>query len=222
MPRVERALADNCTYHVLNRGNAKQTVFNNMSDYRAFHRLMEKAKGRYAVRVFAYCLMPNHFHLVVQPECGEELSKFMQWLMTSHVRRHHQRRGTSGHVWQGRYKSFPIEHDSHLLVVMRYVERNPVRAGLVSSAFDWPWSSHKERLGQVSPLLIDRCPVQLPIDWTEYIDQPLSKSELGALRRSVNRQSPYGTAQWQSKVCAKYSLESTLRPRGRPRKMREK
>jgi putative transposase len=221
MPRVKRALADNCTYHVLNRGNAKQTVFNTLSDYRAFRRLMQTAKERWPVRTLAYCLMPNHFHLVVQPELGEELSNFMQWLMTSHVRRHHQRRGTSGHVWQGRYKSFRIECDSHLLVVMRYVERNPVRAGLAASAIDWPWSSHKERLGQASPVVIDACPIQLPVDWAGYVNEPLSEAELGSLRQSVNRQSPYGTAQWQSKVCAKYGLESTLRPRGRPRKMRE-
>ena len=222
MPRIERGLVDGGVYHVLNRGNARQTVFNDGIDYRTFVSLVKEGKSRHAVSIFAYCLMPNHFHLVVQPEHGEELSRFMQWLLTSHVRRYHQRRGTSGHVWQGRYKSFLIQRDAHLLVVIRYVERNPVRAGLVDSAADWRWSSHRARIGEARLGIIDPCPVDLPGDWTEYVNRPLSGSELGSVRRSVNRQAPYGSAGWQSDVSSRYGLQATLRPRGRPRKMRDR
>lgn len=191
MPRAARGLVDDAVYHVLNRGNAKQTVFFNDGDYDAFLRLLRIAKERYPVRLLAYCLMPNHFHLVVQPVHGRDLSKCMHWLLTSHARRHHNRRGTNGHVWQGRYKSFPIKKDNHLLMVMRYVERNPVRAGLVASAIDWPWSAHRESIGTKRRDLLDDGPIHLPEGWASYVDMPLIESELARLRRSVRRQSPY-------------------------------
>jgi putative transposase len=134
MPRVARGLVDGLIYHILNRGNGGQKVFHKHQDYRVFTDLMEESKARYSVKIFAYCLLPNHFHIVAMPLRGEELSKWMQWLMTSHVRRYHRQYETSGHVWQGRFKSFLIQEDTHLLTVLRYVEANPVRAGLVNSA----------------------------------------------------------------------------------------
>ena len=191
MPRAARGLADNSVYHVLNRGNAKQTVFFNAGDYDAFLRTLRTAKKRYPLRLLAYCLMPNHFHLVVQPVYGRNLSNCMHMLLTSHARRHHNQRGTNGHVWQGRYKSFLIKEDSHLLMVMRYVERNPVRAGLVANATDWPWSSHRESTGTKARHLLDDGPIDLPRGWASYVDMPLMESELAHLRRSVRRQLPY-------------------------------
>ncbi len=131
---------------MLNRGNGRQTVFKKEKDYEAFINLMKEAKERYPIKIFAYSLMPNHFHMVIKPTLAQELSKWMQWLMTSHVRRYHRHYGTSGHVWQGRFKSFIIQEDVHMLMVLRYVEGNPVRAKLVSSAKEWFWSSHEERI----------------------------------------------------------------------------
>lgn len=106
----------------------------------AFLRLLAEAGERVPIRLLAYCLMPNHFHLVLWPREDEELSRYMQWLMTSHVRRHHRHYGTNGHIWQGRFKAFPIEQDEHLLAVLRYVERNPVRAKSlpIRKARRWP------------------------------------------------------------------------------------
>ncbi len=218
MPRIARGLVDGFVYHVLNRGNGGQKVFHKDQDYEAFIDLMKKAKARYAVKIFAYCLMPNHFHMVVVPIQAEELNKGMQWLMTSHVRRYHRRYGTSGHIWQGRFKSFIIQEDNHLLTVLRYVEGNPVRAGLVNSATDWLWSSHREAIGERSRLLVDEIPIELPQDWNIYVDEPLTEKELEGLHQSVNRQSPYGTSMWQIQVSKELGLESTLRPRGRPKK----
>jgi putative transposase len=218
MPRVARGLVDGFVYHILNRGNGKQEVFHIDQDYKVFTHLMGEAKTRYSVKIFAYCLLPNHFHMVLMPLRAEELSKWMQWLMTSHVRRYHRHYGTSGHVWQGRFKSFLIQEDSHLLAVLRYVEANPVRAGLVGSAKEWLWSSHKERTGEKSRLLMDEIPVGLPKGWDRYVDEPLREKELNRLRQSVNRQSPYGALMWQMEVSKELGLESTLRPRGRPRK----
>jgi putative transposase len=218
MPRIVRGLGDNVVYHVINRGNGRQEVFHKNKDYEAFVKLIAEAKERHTVKLYGYCIMPNHFHMVVKPEKGEELSKWMQWLMTSHVRRYHRHYGSSGHVWQGRYKSFMIEEDSHLLMAMRYIEANPVRAELVPSAKEWKWSSHGETLGKVERMLTDATPIELPGEWARYVDEPFTESELDRLRLSVNRQTPFGDAIWQMKICKEFGLESTMKSRGRPKK----
>jgi putative transposase len=218
MPRISRGLADDCIYHVINRGNGGQVVFQKDKDYEAFVNLMKEAKIRYAVKIFAYCLMPNHFHLVVMPHQSEDLSKWMQWLLTSHVRRFHKHYGTSGHIWQGRYKSFLIQKDSHLLSVLKYVESNPLRAGLVNAANNWLWSSHRESIHKGGHLLIDEVPVELPKEWSKFVNESIAEKELEKLRQSVSRQSPYGDSSWQVDVSKTFGLESTIRPRGRPRR----
>lgn len=216
MPRVTRGFAEGLIYHVLNRGNGKQEVFHNDQDHENFIELIRDAKKRYQIYVFAFCLMPNHFHLVVSPLRADDLSKWMQWLMTSHVRRYHKRYETSGHIWQGRFKSFIIQNDEHLLTVLRYVEGNPVRSGLVTSAKDWPWSSHHKRIYKELDKIVDKPPVELPLDWGVYVDQPLSDKELEKINHSVNRQSPFGNDEWQKKISNQFGLEHTLRPQGRP------
>ena len=219
MPRIPRGLSRGFYYHVINRGNDKKAVFRKAYDYSAFLDLVVTAKERYPVKLIAYCLMPNHFHFVMSPDEGNSLSSWMQWLMTSHVRRYHRHYESSGHVWQGRFKSFPIQGDNHLLVVMRYVEGNPVRAGLTLSAKDWEWSSHRERTGDAPRILTDEIPIVLPERWTAYVDQPWSEKDLEQVRESVNRQAPFGSSQWQSAISVKMGLESTIRPRGRPKKI---
>ncbi len=218
MPRISRGLADDSIYHVINRGNGGRVVFQKDKDYEAFVNLMKEAKIRYTVRIFAYCLMPNHFHIVVMPHESEDLSKWMQWLLTSHVRRFHMHYGTSGHIWQGRYKSFLIQKDSHLLTVLKYVESNPLRAGLVNSANNWLWSSHRESVQKGGHLLIDEVPVELPKEWSKFVNESIAEKELEKLRQSVSRQSPYGDSSWQVDVSKAFGLESTIRPRGRPRR----
>ncbi|MBI5101956.1 MAG: transposase, partial [Nitrospirae bacterium] len=187
-------------------------------DYEACLKLMKEAKERYPVKVYGYCLMSNHFHMAVRPEKGEDLSKWMQWLMTSHVRRYHRHYGSSGHVWQGRYKSFMVQEGSHLLMVLRYIEGNPARAKMVSSAKEWRWSSHNEVIGADKRGLVDKSPIEIPKEWTEYVDGSFEENELDRVRTSVNRQTPLGDATWLMKVCRKFGLESTIRRRGRPMK----
>jgi len=192
MPRTARGLVDNEVYHVLNRGNARQVVFAGNADYAEFIKLLRLAKAQYPVSMLAYCVMPNHFHLIVRASQADMLSQFMRWLSTSHVRRHHQRKGTCGHVWQGRYKSFRIKADGHLLMVMRYVERNPVRAGLVEHAVDWPWSSHQEALGVQRSALLDRPPIDRPEPWGDYVDSPLNGGDLDRIRFLIQCQARRG------------------------------
>ncbi|HIE06335.1 MAG TPA: transposase [bacterium (Candidatus Stahlbacteria)] len=220
MPRIARGLADNHIYHILNRGNGGLEVFNRIGDYKSFIALIYEAKEEFDIRIFSYCLMPNHFHLVLMPIKAEHLSKMMQWVLTSHVRRYHGYHQTSGHIWQGRYKSFLIQEDNHLLTVMRYVEANPVRAGLVKSAKAWHWSSHREWIRITPRTLVDPCPIELPEDWNRFVNQPLTEQELDDIHQSIMRNRPFGSEEWQLQMCRSLGLESTLRPRGRPRRRR--
>lgn len=201
-------------YHVINRGNGKAQVFHDPYDYQAFRKLL--GVGRRKMKLVAYCLMPNHFHLVVWPEEDDQLSRWMQWLLTCHVRRHHLRYGTSGRVWQGRYKSFPIQHDQHLLRVLRYVERNPLRAGLVRRAEEWRWSSLHDRASS-GALLLSEPPVGRLVDWIEFVNEPGTETDLQALRTSACRGRPYGDSPWTDLTVSRLGLESTLRSAGRPR-----
>jgi putative transposase len=172
------------------------------------------------MRVLAYCLMPNHFHLTLWPRADGDLSRFMQWLLTAHVRRYHRHYQSSGHVWQGRFKAFPIQQDAHLLTVVRYIERNPLRAGLVARAEDWLWSSLRERGGKEVWLQV--MPVVGPTDWVGWVNAPMKDTELSALRHSVNRERPFGSEAWVQRTARRLGLESSLHPRGRPRTPAEK
>lgn len=216
MPRVMRGLADNHIYHVSNRGNGRQSVFQNEDDYSLFVELLAGASQRHPVHILAYCLLPDHFHLLLQPEKGEDLSRWMQWLMTSHVRQFHRLHNSRGHIWQGRFKSFLVKENHHLLTVARYVEGNPVQMGLVSSAADWRWSSHCERLGKRK--LLGELPVSLPDDWPAAVNQTLTDMEFERLGQSMKRQAPFGDDEWRIEMCNTYGLESTIRKRGRPLK----
>ena len=155
MPRAARASVGEMCYHVLNRGNARREVFHKDGDYQAFLRAVGQACAEMPMPVLAYCLMPNHFHLAVRPRHDGDLSRWMHWLQNAHVRRYHQHYHSSGHIWQGRFKAFPIQEDAHLLTVLRYIERNPVRAGLATRAERWPWSSG-------APLAGGRIPARVP------------------------------------------------------------
>ena len=216
MPRTARASIGGICYHVINRGNGSSTVYHNSSDYQSFIQLMVKACDRIPMRVLSYCLMPNHFHLVLWPFGDGDMSRWMQWLLTSQVRRYHWLRGTSGRIWQGRFKGFPIQQDSHLLQVMRYVERNPVRANLVRSAADWSWSSISEPASKERRSMIAAAPISRPENWLQFVDAPQSKAELDALRRCTQRNAPFGGTAWVAETAKSLGLESSVRNIGRP------
>lgn len=217
MPRILRGLTGNQYYHLLNRGNGGQVAFHEGEDFCAFLDLIEMACKRYPVQLYSFCVLPNHFHLLVKPEKGEDLSRWMQWLTTSHVRRYHKKHASSGHVWQGRYKSFLVKDDEHLLAVARCIERNPVAVGLVTSANDWRWSSHGVRIGDRG-YGVALAPLLLPNGWTDMVDQPIAAQEFDRWSQSLKRQRPYGDESWQMDVCEQHGLESTMKNRGRPRR----
>ena len=204
-------------FHVINRGVRRLALFDRPGDYDAFLKLVADAQGRVPMRCLSYCVMPNHFHLVLWPQADGDLSRFMFWLTTTHSMRWHAWRGTSGtgHVYQGRFKAFPVHCDAYFLRLCRYVERNALRAGLVSHAESWSWSSLAQRSGSKLPVHLSDWPVERPADWLAVI-QADPRSETDEVRRSVRRSTPYGPAEWQERIAAQLGLEKSLRPRGRP------
>ena len=218
MPRTARAALGGYCYHVVNRGNGRAQVFHQDADFAAFRRLLRAGCARSDMRLIGFCLMPNHFHLVLWPLQDGDLGAYMQWLLTTHVRRYHKHYHTSGHVWQGRFKAFPIQHDEHLLTVLRYVERNALRAWLVNTAEAWRWSSLAWWLEPGKLPFLDPGPVPRPDNWLELVNEPATESELERLRHSVTRSCPFGEEGWVRQTATALGLESTLRPCGRPRK----
>jgi len=210
-------------YHVLNRGNARMQIFEDERDYDAFEKVLAEAVERSEMRLLAYCLLPNHWHLLLWPEKDGALSSFVGWLTLTHTQRWHAHRNSagSGHVYQGRFKSFPVQEDGHLYTVARYVERNALRANLVRRAEAWRWGSlYRWRQGAAAdkPQLAS-WPVPRKASWIEYVNAPQTEAELAAIRRSVERGSPFGGETWTERTLSALSLESTIRPRGRPRKL---
>jgi len=218
MPRTARASVGGICYHVINRGNRRARVFHTQSDYREFVSLMQRSCLRVPMRILSFCLMPNHFHFVMWPYDDGDLSRWMHWLLTTHVVRYHKLQGTSGRVWQGRYKAFPIEQDHHLLTVLRYVERNPVRANLVKNAVDWKWSSLGHQVNAISQTFRNESPVTKPPDWIEFVNRPQTSEEVEALRRCSVKSTPFGSAHWTSKTADQLGLNSSLRGPGRPKR----
>jgi putative transposase len=177
---------------------------------------------KHPTRLLSYCLMPNHWHLVLWPRQDSELSAFVRWLTHTHSMRWHAHYHTSGtgHIYQGRFKSFPVERDEHFYSVVRYVERNGLRANLVKRAEKWPWSSlwHRQHPEGKIATILHAWPLPQPENWLDWVNAPQTTAELEAVRKSVIRGSPFGSPVWAGRIAKRLALESTLRPRGRPKK----
>lgn len=221
MPRTARAIVPDYCYHVINRGNKKATVFHERADFDQFLALLNRAQQRLPLPLLAACLMPNHIHLVVRPTHAADLGRWMHWVFTTHVRWYHAKYATTGRVWQGRFKAFAAQHDHHLLTVMRYVERNALRARLVERAEDWEWGSlaWRRRTPQ-PPLALATPPVSLPPYWRQWVNAPQTAAEVAAIRACVNRQRPFGDDDWVKQQVADLGLEQSVRRVGRPSRLR--
>lgn len=222
MPRQPRKTPGGYVYHVLNRANARVRIFNTNKDYNLFEEILEQAKEHADVEVLAYCLMPNHWHLVLYPKFDDSLPAFMKWLSNTHTKRWHSMKGTTGqgHLYQGRYKSFICEDNNYFLTLVRYVERNAKKANLVKKAEDWKWSSvwRREKGTIKQKKLLSSWPVSIPRDYLSWLNKPQTQEEEESIEVSIERGRPMGTNTWVTKVVKKFGLESTLKPRGRPRK----
>ncbi len=222
MARTKRICPAGDVFHVLNRAVARMTIFEKPADYAAFMKAVNETWQLVPLPIYAMVAMPNHWHFVVRPTTDDQVSEFFRRLTVMHTMRWHAhyKTGGTGHLYQGRFKSFPIQSDHHLWTVMRYVERNPLRANFVEQAEDWYWSSASIRRSASADgtWLIAPSDPPLPRTWRAWVNSPQSEAEVEALRECLRRGLPYGDSNWVKSSAARLSLESTLRPRGRPRK----
>ena len=221
MPRSLRTDIAGQVYHVLNRANARVQIFDDKKDYQQFEQILEEAIERYDMRLLAYSVMPNHWHLVLYPKQDGDLSGFMSWLTNTHTRRWHITKNTvgEGHLYQGRYKSFICQKDSHFLILARYVERNAKQARLVKKAEDWQWSSvwRRENGTAKQKGLLSKWPVDSPKRYLSWLNKPQSEKEEKAIELATKKGSPFGGDSWLRRTVEKFNLESTLRFPGRPK-----
>jgi len=222
MPRITRTDIGNYCYHVINRANARLPIFFAEKDYILFENVLEEAQEKFSMRILAYCLMPNHFHLVLYPKNDGDMGKFMQWLTLTHTQRWHQVNNTkgSGHLYQGRYKSFLIQDDRHLLSVIRYVERNALRSKLVKKAENWEFGSLARRLSKDMKRknILAEWPISEPRDYLSFVNIPQTTKEEENIRASVVKGKPFGASEWAVEMIKKFGLEATVRATGRPKK----
>ena len=196
MSRKPRIDLGGYVYHVLNRANDRVRIFHAPTDYKDFELLLAEMCESFGMRILAYTIMPNHWHMLLNPVNDGDMQRSLQWLGTSHARRHHERKGTvgHGHLYQGRYKTFLVEEDMHLLTVLKYIEHNPVRAKLAKRAEDWRWGSTYRRInGTVTEKrLLAESPVDLPRNYLRWVNEQEPSEEIESLRHSVNKGMAFG------------------------------
>jgi putative transposase len=173
VPRIGRQIVPGCVQHVINRGNRRERIFRDPDDYKEFLTLLRDAGRRFDVSLFVYCAMPNHIHLILRPNERRALSAYMHWLTSTQVRRIHRRYGTvgEGHIYQERYRNVAVSSEMQFLNACRYVEANPVRAGLVDRADEWPYSSASGDARGLKPHL-DPWPIPKPERWADLVGCP--------------------------------------------------
>jgi putative transposase len=220
MPRRKRITLGGYVYHTLNRANGRLRIFRKDDDFLAFEQILSEGAERFSMRICGYCIMGNHWHLLLWPHEDGDLSEFMRWISLTHTQRYHASHGTAGmgHLYQGRYKSFPVQDDSHYLTVLRYIETNPLRAGLVSKANEWLWSSVAVRQDYDCPIALSDGPIELPSNWAKLLNADFGQAEFDRIENSIKRGAPFGDINWTEKSASRLKLDSALRPRGRPRK----
>ena len=217
MPRRLTRGTGGLVFHVMNRGVRRSQLFFNPADYEAFLTILCAAAERVAMRVLAFVLMPNHWHLVLWPREDGDLTEYVGWISLTHACRWQRAHGTRGlgPVYQGRFKAIPIQTGHHVVTVIGYVERNPVKPGLVSRAQDWPYSSASEIMIPDRPRL-DPWPIARPANWLDLVNTPEQVAALADLRKCITRGTPFGTDAWSKQTATRLGWTSGLRPAGRP------
>jgi putative transposase len=217
VPRRKTERSAGVIFHVMNRAVQDVTLFTSPADYDCFLRVLSAAGQRFGVDLFAFCAMPNHWHLVVRPRESLELQAYMRWLTQTHAQRWRKILGTTGRgaVYQGRYRWVPVQEDRHFLHVCRYVERNPLRAQLVDRAEHWPWSSARFSVcGIRSGAPVAEWPIPRPSQWARLLNEGQPASVVTEIRRCVGRSLPYGDDEWSRAM--RTDIDAAERLRGRP------
>jgi len=213
MPRPLRKIEAGTIYHVTNRGRGRPPLFPEDADFEAFVRLLAEALHRFKVDLLAWCLIGNEWHLLLRPRTDEALSRFMGWIAVTHVRRHHMRHPKSGgHLYETRFKSFPVQADEHFLKVARYLHAIPLRARLVKRTRQWRWNDLTGQLPTAA------WPMRKPKNWLAMVDVEIDPQQAQRLEQSIVRGTPFGDERWAQKAAKRHGLEAKLKPIGRPRK----
>jgi putative transposase len=207
MPRQLRNALGDHVYHVLNRANGKAQIFHTPEDYREFEHLLVEANERFTMRILAYTIMPNHWHLLLYPREDRDMPEFMHWLSTTHAALFRNKTQTlgHGHLYQGRYKSFIVDTDAYLLTVLKYIERNPVRAKLSKSPEEWRWGSAYRRINgkKKEKAFLADSPTPLPHRYREWINDDEKAEDITDIRTSVNRGVPFGGEEFRAQFSRK-------------------
>ncbi len=219
MPRQARLVIEDVPYHITQRGNRRQDVFLNDDDRRQYLRWLRDYSDRYGLELLAYCLMSNHVHMVSIPRSVDSIARVLQTLHMRHSQSVNAREGWSGHLWQGRFFSTPLD-DAHLWAAVRYAELNPVRAGIVKCAQEYPWSSAAFHLGLRSDRYINTAgewgvAVQ---GWPEALAASGDEQLEDLIRLRTKTGFPCGDSAFVERIAAISGRDLTIRPVGRPRK----
>ncbi|HWC96908.1 MAG TPA: transposase [Candidatus Sulfopaludibacter sp.] len=223
MARLPHVIVPGVAHHVTQRGNNRQPVFQNDDDRSLYLRLLQRHAVANGARILGYCLMTNHVHLVVTPERENSLARTFCATHAEYAHALNQKRQTSGHIWQGRYYSCPLD-EAHMERAMLYVDLNPVRAAIVSTAWEWPWSSARAHAAaEARDLVLDREWDELTggwnhVSWREQLESALTEQDTAALRRATRRGVPLGSEAFIDELERRAGRRLRLLERGRPKK----
>ena len=218
MPRRLRHGLQGTAFHVMNRAVRRTVLFESVQDYEAFLAVVRETLAIFKIKVIAWEVMPNHWHFVVTCDRIEEVSNWLHRMTGTHAIRWNLAHGTrgTGAVYQSRFTAVPIERETSLIRVCRYVERNALRKGLVKAAEEWQWGSLYAVCKNCHPIPLQRWPIPRPVNWIEIVNSPENQAELDALRTLLRRNQPIGNPNWQRAVAPFIGL--SMKPVGRPKK----
>jgi putative transposase len=216
MARIARVVAPGIPHHIVQRGNRRQETFFRKEDYQAYLTFMAYWCRDCGVEIWAYCLMPNHVHLIAVPESEDGLRRAIGEAHKKYSLRINLREGWQGHLWQGRFRSYAMD-EAYLLVATRYVEMNPVHAGMVKRPEDYPWSSALAHIHGEDDLLVKTRPLlEMAGEWRSFLSGPVSDQDLQILRKHETTGRPLGDSGFISRL--EKTLEREVRPKKRGRK----
>jgi putative transposase len=218
MPRVARTVAKGYPHHVTQRGNYRQTIFENDEDFRQYLKWLKTYSRKYGLDIWAYCLMDNHVHFICVPQQEETLARTFNTLHMRYAQYINRRRNASGHLWQGRFYSTILD-EAHVYAAVRYVENNPVRIGMVKKAEDYRWSSAHEHIEGASEVVSGNCFLlhEIP-DWRKFLRAREDSAMTQQIRKSSMTGRPCGDESFIKKLEKRFGRRLQALPHGRPKK----
>lgn len=218
MPRLARNVFPDIPHHITQRGNRREDVFFNDKDRLAYLGWLVDYCQKFNVEIMSYCLMTNHIHLVLRPTTEEGLQRVLKPLHMRYAQRINRAKGWKGHLWQGRFFSSPLD-EAYAWSAIRYVERNPLRAGMVKKAEDYQWSSAAAHCGLVNAPFLSSLKTESPVpveQWSRWLALPDNQKSIYVLRRNIEKGLPCGGDRFISKLESQVNRPLRVRPQGRP------